>query len=147
VAIALWVAAIAWWVLRGRRPVASLVTGAVVVVVAIATTVLTVLVGHSGAEATWAGSDGRVQQAGTATVDREYTMEQVARHGDAVSCWTVVEGDVYDVTTWIGRHPGGAANIEQLCGRDGTDTFRGQHGEAQRPSAALADHRVGTLVD
>lgn len=36
------------------------------------------------------------QQPGT------YTMTQVAAHSSVSSCWSVVNGGVYDLTSWIG---------------------------------------------
>lgn len=37
----------------------------------------------------------------------EYTLEQIAKHNHASSCWLVVSTMVLDVTHFLGQHPGG----------------------------------------
>jgi cytochrome b involved in lipid metabolism len=72
-------------------------------------------------------------------------MAVVATHNTATSCWTVIDNNVYDLTNWISKHPGGPAAIQQLCGRDGTTIFHGQHGNAQLQADILATYKVGPL--
>ena len=72
-------------------------------------------------------------------------MAQVATHNSASSCWTAIRGGVYDLTKWIPMHPGGAANILQICGKDGTAAFDGQHEGQGRPENTLAKYQIGTL--
>lgn len=74
-----------------------------------------------------------------------YTMADVAAHKDASSCWTAIRGSVYDVTTWISKHPGGRDAILKLCGKDGTTAFVGQHGDAKQQNDMLATFKIGTL--
>lgn len=76
-----------------------------------------------------------------------YTMADVLEHNNADSCWSVVEGGVYDLTAWIGMHPGGEQAILGLCGADGTAAFKGQHGDAQQQNQALATMKIGVLVE
>lgn len=73
-----------------------------------------------------------------------YTLTQVATHNNASSCWTIINTGVYDVTSWIGQHPGGAEAILSLCGHDGTAAFEGQHGGQQRPANELAGFLIGS---
>ena len=73
------------------------------------------------------------------------TMEQVAQNDSEESCWTVVDGSVYDLTEWINQHPGGASRIIQLCGTDGTSLFQGQHGGSSGPESTLAGYLLGPL--
>lgn len=76
---------------------------------------------------------------------RSYTMEQVRQNNTAKSCWAVVDGDVYDLTTWINAHPGGAAPILFLCGTDATNSFRAQHQMQQKPTNKLDSFLLGPL--
>lgn len=73
------------------------------------------------------------------------TMAEVEAHDSADSCWTAIDGTVYDVTAWIDQHPGGASRIEQLCGTDGTAQFQGQHDGQQNPEEQLAEFEIGQL--
>ncbi len=75
-----------------------------------------------------------------------YTMAQVAAHAGASSCWTAIGGKVYDLTSWISKHPGGKSAILRLCGVDGTAAFDDQHGGQARPERELASFLIGTLA-
>ena len=36
-----------------------------------------------------------------------FSMAEVAKHNSADSCWLVIDGEVYDVTSFLQEHPGG----------------------------------------
>lgn len=74
------------------------------------------------------------------------TMAQVATHNSRTSCWAVISGSVYDLTSWIPMHPGGEQNILQLCGTDGTAKFTTQHGNNSRAKGVLAGFKIGVLA-
>lgn len=76
---------------------------------------------------------------------KEYTLADVSTHRTKASCWTTVRGKVYDLTPWISKHPGGAAAILSLCGKDGTSGFEAQHGGQSRPENELAGFEIGVL--
>lgn len=75
----------------------------------------------------------------------EFTMADVAAHNSRTSCYTAINGSVYDLTNWISQHPGGPAPILSLCGTDGTAAFTAQHGGQRRPEQELATLKIGTL--
>lgn len=74
-----------------------------------------------------------------------YTMAEVAAANTAQKCWTTIDGNVYDLTTWIDQHPGGKANIMKLCGIDGAKEFKAQHGTQRKPAQELAGLLIGVL--
>ena len=74
-----------------------------------------------------------------------YSLADVATHKDGTSCWTTINGGVYDVTSWINQHPGGQEAILSLCGKDGSSTFTDQHGGQMRPEQELAGFKIGVL--
>lgn len=78
--------------------------------------------------------------------NKNYTMSEVALHNTANDCWSVVRGQVYDLTSWIGKHPGGEKAITQLCGVDGTDKFVGKHGGSNLQENTLESFKIGDLV-
>ncbi|KAL2621888.1 hypothetical protein R1flu_002093 [Riccia fluitans] len=51
------------------------------------------------------------------------TREEVAKHNNPRDCWIIINGKVYDVTTFGKTHPGGPVIFTQ-AGRDGTDAFK-----------------------
>lgn len=83
----------------------------------------------------------------TPTSSTSFTSAQVATHASEASCWTSINGNVYDVTSWISKHPGGKRAILSLCGHDGTAAFEGQHGGQARPESELASFKIGTLTN
>jgi uncharacterized membrane protein len=157
----LWVAAltavsVVWLVIdrRGGLDTARKVTGFVLVALSIGVTALTFLVGHSGAEATWAGRIGTAQTpvpsdsptvAPTDPAPGTLTAAEVSRHATPDDCWTIIDGGVYDMTSFIARHPGGSSKIAALCGLDGTAGFRGQHGSQSAPNSELEALKIGVL--
>ncbi|CAN0072141.1 unnamed protein product [Ascophyllum nodosum] len=61
---------------------------------------------------------------------KEYTMNEVATNTSKESCWLVIkdmnDGDtpkVYDVSSYLDDHPGGAEVMLELAGQDATNMF------------------------
>lgn len=48
---------------------------------------------------------------------------EVAKHNIKNDCWTIIDGKVYDLTSYVSRHPGGSP-ILKACGVDGTALFQ-----------------------
>jgi len=84
--------------------------------------------------------------ASPATTTVTFTMTDVATHNNEDSCYTAVSGSVYDVTLWIYKHPGGAAKILAICGKDGTSAFEGKHGGQPKQEETLASFKIGELT-
>ena len=63
---------------------------------------------------------------------RNISAAEVALHASQSDCWTIVDGKVYDVTSFISRHPGGADAIAKACGVDATKDFKSvkKHGNS-----------------
>jgi hypothetical protein len=74
-----------------------------------------------------------------------YTMAQVRANNTAKSCWTAIDGYVYNLTNWISAHPGGSGAIMFLCGTDGTNAFKAQHENQTKPAIRLDGYRIGPL--
>ena len=152
-----------WWLARrddddrpGQRGVGTLALGSLSVTAAVASLVLVALTGHAGATATWearlapaASTSGSPAPGGTATSGAQtetYTLADVALHDNADSCWAAIDGGVYDLTDWVGQHPGGADRILALCGTDATAAFTAQHSGDSRPQTQLARFKIGDLA-
>jgi len=80
------------------------------------------------------------------TTKASYTMEDVKKKNTSAACWTVIDGNIYDLTKWIPVHRGGPQAITFLCGKDGTSSFKAQHEGASTPMSALANYFVGALT-
>lgn len=75
-----------------------------------------------------------------------YTLGEVSKHNDVSSCWTVINGNVYDLTTYVKLHPGGQERILSICGRDGTNDFNMQHSGMLNVSNILKTFIVGKVT-
>ena len=73
------------------------------------------------------------------------TFADVQSHSDATSCWSVVNGSVYDLTLWISQHPGGAKEILKICGKDGTRAFEKEHSRNREAKDELLGRKIGVL--
>lgn len=76
-----------------------------------------------------------------------FTTADVAKHATPEDCWAIVGGDVYDLTTWVERHPGGSTIIKSLCGTDATVKFTNKHGGSSVAKSALGLLKIGTLAN
>lgn len=78
-------------------------------------------------------------------VSEDMILSQVAEHAARENCWTIINGNVYNLTSWIPNHPGGETAILQLCGKDGSQKFNGKHGGVAKQAAVLAGFKIGAL--
>ena len=86
---------------------------------------------------------------------KAYTLSEVAQHASKDDCWAIISGDVYDLTEFINRHPGGD-EILRACGTDATTLFNSrqtQDGQSvgsgtphsQAAIEQLAKLKIGTV--
>ena len=73
-----------------------------------------------------------------------FTFVEVALHNNGTSCYSAISGSVYDLTSFIGNHPGGSV-ILSICGKDGTEAFTAQHGGGGLQASILASLKIGVL--
>jgi cytochrome b involved in lipid metabolism len=72
-------------------------------------------------------------------------LSEVRANNTAASCWSVIDGFVYNLTAWISVHPGGASAIRSLCGIDASSQFNAQHSGQSRPTSQLERYLLGSL--
>lgn len=162
----LFVAALAWWLwqrrsARARRStgVMGVLAGMLLGTLALGAVIIAVLTGHSGATSVWAdrvaapptepapaASPDASPDAGD-DGDDDISIAEVAGHDDAASCWVAIEGTVYDVTSWVTRHPGGPDRILGICGTDASEEFGAQHGGQALPTEQLSEFAIGELAE
>ena len=150
-------AAVVWFFLLSNPKLISKglvkLVGYATALIAVVALIVTILVGHSGATATWEKRLNPVASPTTPTTapsdagatSNALTMEAVAQKNTVDNCWVVVSGIVYDLTGYANSHPGGAVNIANLCGTDATNAFNNQHGGQSKPNNVLAGFEVGAL--
>ncbi|KAH8160328.1 hypothetical protein CIB48_g7926 [Xylaria polymorpha] len=68
--------------------------------------------------------------------EKEYTLEEVAKHNKKEDLWVVVKGVVMDLSNWLEEHPGGPQAIMNFMGRDATEEFEMLHDDEVIPKYA-----------
>jgi cytochrome b involved in lipid metabolism len=61
--------------------------------------------------------------------------------------WVVIDGDVFNLSTFASMHPGGAGPLFDVAGSDATAAFYGLHRGSILDSPKYAKLKVGALVD
>ena len=90
-----------------------------------------------------ATSTGQSSTVSTSTqVVSGYTLAQIAQHNTQNSCWMAIDGNVYDVTSFISGHPGGQA-ILRGCGTDASVIYANIHDERAR--SLLPQFKIGPV--
>lgn len=68
-----------------------------------------------------------------------FTLDEVSQHNSKSDCWTVISGDVYDLTDFVDRHPGGD-EILRACGTDATILFNSRKTTEGQPVGSGTPH-------
>lgn len=55
--------------------------------------------------------------AAQAGASKEFTLEEVEKHNTEKDCWIILDGKVYDATSVLAWHPGGASAILTYAGK------------------------------
>jgi len=76
-------------------------------------------------------------------LNREITIDELKKHDKEDDPWFVVNGEVYDGTTFLKDHPGGAQSIISAAGLDSTDEFMAIHSETAK--AIMPNYHIGSL--
>ncbi|MGJ7457734.1 cytochrome b5 domain-containing protein [Halomonas sp. MA07-2] len=78
------------------------------------------------------------------------TLDELAEHDGAESCWKAIHGRVYDITDYVPNHPTDPGVILEWCGREaseGWDNKRPGVPHSPRAEGMLDEYLIGRLVD
>jgi cytochrome b involved in lipid metabolism len=70
---------------------------------------------------------------------RGYTMEELEASGSTDQLLVAINGQVYDVTRYVDKHPGGDLVMKSMAGKDSTDAFENYH------RASVTKHLLGAF--
>ncbi|OAR02848.1 hypothetical protein LLEC1_04641 [Akanthomyces lecanii] len=92
--------------------------------------------GAPGAGSQPAESAPKVEAKPFSIPEKEYSMDEVAKHNTKDDLWVVVKGVVMDLSNWLDEHPGGPQAIMNFMGRDATEEFEMLHDDEVIPKYA-----------
>jgi len=72
-----------------------------------------------------------------------FTLYEISKHNSEHSCYLVINNNVYDVSSYINRHPGGAKTIISHCGKEATGIFAKTH--SNKAWDLLKKYKIGTI--
>ncbi|MCX6754408.1 MAG: hypothetical protein NTU81_01085 [Candidatus Nomurabacteria bacterium] len=82
-------------------------------------------------------------------------MTEISKHNSQSSCWILINGKIYDVTSYFGSHPGGNSTMAATCGTDATVAYAtrdpyassavGGSGHSSSAKNLLNDYYIGDL--
>lgn len=68
--------------------------------------------------------------------DKEFSLEEIAKHNKKDDLWIAVKGIVMDVTNWTDEHPGGPQALFSHMGKDASEEFEMLHDDEVIPKYA-----------
>lgn len=77
---------------------------------------------------------------------RTYTYEEIGEHGSCDDLWMILHGKVYDITSVVDSHPGGAEVLFDAVGTDASVAFD-EVGHSQDSLDMLRPLLVGVVDD
>ena len=85
----------------------------------------------------------------TAPPTEGITLETVAEHDTPDDCWMAIDGEVYDFTDYLDKHPAPPAVMNTWCGKEASEAYHTKGYGRDHSAAAdamLPQYRVGPLV-
>lgn len=78
---------------------------------------------------------------------RIYTAADVSKHNSKASCWVTVDSTVYDVTAFVGDHPGGDDLILDWAGKDIKQVMADpkEHSHSDSAYDLLSEYAIGVI--
>lgn len=104
--------------------------------------------GEDGASVSKNTNPANTKPKTTPAANGSITSAELLKHSSSSNCWMMISGKVYDLTSYMRLHPGGAGTIIPFCGKDGTTAFDTKGGGGQHSQQAhdmLINYYVGNF--
>jgi len=71
----------------------------------------------------YTGKTNLISSSTSDQVSINLSLSEISKHNKNVDCWLIINNKVYDISSYLNIHPGGASTITAYCGKDGTKGF------------------------
>ncbi|XP_076283600.1 cytochrome b5 isoform X2 [Lasioglossum baleicum] len=75
-----------------------------------------------------------------------YTRAEVAKHVSADDLWVVIHRKVYNLSSFLLKHPGGGEILIEVAGEDVTESFE-DLGHSSYARKMMVDYEIGEVED
>ncbi len=82
----------------------------------------------------------------TNNINNNYNTNDISIHNIAKDCWAIINNKVYDLTSYVYKHPAGPEQIIAICGKDGSSLFDSQHGGNMKIEKMLSNFYKGDFI-
>ena len=76
-----------------------------------------------------------------------YYSHEIAKHNKETDCWIILHNNIYDVTDFLSKHPGGKRAILSVAGQNATDEFEMIHPVGVIDAYLSKDSFVGQVIN
>lgn len=73
------------------------------------------------------------------------TVGEVSKHNSGSNCWMIINNKVYDLTSFLNSHPGGASVMILYCGKDGTRAYNTKDKIMSKAHSQTADNLLASF--
>ncbi|XP_035894649.1 cytochrome b5-like isoform X2 [Anopheles stephensi] len=80
------------------------------------------------------------------TVQKQYSLAEVAQHNKPDDVWMVIHDKVYDVTKFLHEHPGGEEVLIEWAGKEATAEFD-DVGHSSDAKEQMKQFLVGEIIE
>lgn len=77
------------------------------------------------------------------STSKPLSASEIASHNNSKDAWIIIDGNVYNVTEFANRHPGGDRILHMFAGQDASDAFHSFHIVPDRPRSMMNKFLVG----
>lgn len=94
------------------------------------------------------GKGGQGEASGDVGLGREmkeFEWSEVEKKTDRECRWLVIDDEVYNITSWSYRHPGGSKVIAHYAGQDATDAFKAFHNDLSYVKKFMKPIHIGSI--
>lgn len=120
----------------------------IIIVIVVATVILALPVYLNSKKSNSTSEEVKTSAPVTVDAVKTITLGEIAKHADKTDCWMAIEGNVYDVSAFVPKHPGEDA-ILLGCGKDATEMFNKRPNDgtshSDRARTQLANFLIGKL--
>ncbi|XP_033328116.1 cytochrome b5 isoform X2 [Megalopta genalis] len=80
------------------------------------------------------------------TSSQVYSKAEIAKHNNTNDVWVIINRKVYDLTTFLRKHPGGEEVILEVAGQDATEPFE-DIGHSSDAREMMIPYKIGELEE